>query len=156
MKAKPQLLGSETLNNGRDRADIVRAAGPDGTVAVYAINRTQRMADRLHDRGLIDGRQYSAATQLRDLWEQADLGVADLSAGSLQRISGGEREWVGDEAAFRRYTLAMRQMGRDGRLILFDVVVTDHAPDAWGRKYRCDGTLMLRGQLDRLAAWWSL
>ena len=156
MKAKPQLLGSETINSGRDRADIVRGAGPDGTVAVYAINRTQRMADRLHDKGLIDGRQYSAATQLRDLWEQAGLGVADLSAGSLQRISGGEREWVGDEAAFHRYTLAMRQMGRDGSRILFYVVVADSDPDAWGRRYRCDGILMLRGQLDRLAAWWSL
>ena len=156
MKAKPQLLGSEIINSGRDRADVVRGAGPDGTVAVYAINRTQRMADRLHDKGLIDGRQYSAATQLRDLWEQAGLGVADLSAGSLQRISGGEREWVGDEAAFHRYTLAMRQMGRDGRRILFDVVVADSAPDVWGRRYRCDGILMLRGQLERLAAWWSL
>ena len=156
MKAKPQLLGSEAVNNGHDRADIVRAAGPDGNVAVFAISRTQRMADRLHDGGLIDGRQYAAATQLRDLWEQAGLGVADLSAAKLERVSGGEREWVGDEAAFHRYTLAMRQIGRDGRRILFDVVISDAAPDAWGGRYRCDGILMLQGQLDRLATWWAL
>jgi hypothetical protein len=156
MKAKAQLLGSELINNGHDRADIVRAAGPDGTVAVFAINRTQRMADRLHDKGLLDGRQYQAATQLRDLWERAGLEVADLSAGKLQRISGGESEWVGDEAAFHRYTLAMRQMGRDGRRILFDVVISDTAPDGWGRRYRCDGILMLQGQLERLATWWAL
>ena len=50
----------------------------------------------------------------------------------------------------------MRQMGRDGRRILFDVVISDAAPDAWGRRYRCDGILMLQGQLDRLATWWAL
>jgi hypothetical protein len=156
MKAKPQLLGSGVINNGHDRADIVRAAGPDGNVAVFAISRTQRMADRLLDSGLIDGRQHAAATQLRDLWEQAGLKVADMSAASLHGIKGGGDDWVGDEDAFRRYTQAMRQMGRDGRRILFDVVVSDMAPDAWGRRYRCDGVLMLCGQLERLARWWSL
>lgn len=156
MKAKPQLLGSEVINNGHDRADIIRAAGPDGNVAVFAINRTQRMGDRLLDRGLIDGRQHAAATQLRDLWEQAGLKVADMSAMSMQRVNGGTEDWVGDEDAFRRYTLAMRQMGRDGRRILFDVVISDMAPDAWGRRYRCDGVLMLQGQLERLARWWAL
>jgi hypothetical protein len=156
MKAKPQVLGSEIINNGHDRADIVRGAGPDGNVAVFAINRTQRMADRLLDKGVLDGRQHAAATQLRDLWEQAGLSVADLSAGSLQRIAGGSEEWVGDEDAFRRYTLAMRQMGRDGRRILFDVVISEMTPEAWGRRYRCDGVVMLRGQLERLARWWSI
>jgi hypothetical protein len=156
MKAKPQILGSEIINNGHDRADIVRGAGPDGTVAVFAINRTQRMADRLLDKGLLDGRQHAAATQLRDLWEQAGLSIADLSAASFHRIAGGEQEWVGDENAFRRYTLAMRQMGRDGRRILFDVVISDMTPEAWGRRYRCDGAVMLQGQLERLAKWWAL
>jgi len=156
VRAKPQVIRSEIVNNGRDRADVVRAAGPDGTVAVFAINRTQRMVDRLFDRGAIDGRQYGAATRLRDLWERARLVTADLGAHDLYRISGGEREWVGDEAAFRRYMLAMRQMGRDGRRILSDVVIGDMAPEAWGRRYRCDGLLMLRGQLDRLAKWWGM
>jgi hypothetical protein len=156
MKDKRQVLRSEAINNGHDRADVVRGAGPDGTVAVFAMNRTQRMVDRLFDRGMIDGRQYSAANQLRDLWEQAGLCMADLSAGSLDRVSGSTHEWVGDDTAFRRYTLAMRQMGRDGRKILFDVVISDMAPDVWGRRYRCDGVLMLQGQLGRLATWWGL
>lgn len=156
MKTKPQLIRSEPIHGGRDRADVVRAAGPDGTVAVFAINRTQRMADRLFDRGLIDARQYDAASQLRDLWERAGLCVADLSAADLHRVSGGDHDWIADDAAFRRYTLAMRQMGRDGRRILFDVVVSDMAPELWGRRFRCDGLLMLQGQLDRLAKWWGL
>jgi hypothetical protein len=156
LKAKSQIIRSEQINRGTDRADIVRGSGPDGTVAVFAINRTQRMADRLYDQRRINPRQYDAATQLRDLWERAGICVANLSAADLHRISGGEQEWIADDAAFHRYMLAMKQMGRDGRRILFDVVIGDVHPDAWGRRFRCQGLLMLQGQLDRLARWWGV
>src|SRR6185369_2312320 len=107
------VLYSEHINGGRDRAEVVRTSDPDGNVVVYAMNRTQRMADRLYDQGKLDARQYDAANQLRDLWEMSGIYVSRLSAAAWGRVSGGDHGLVANEGAMARYSMAMRQMGRD-------------------------------------------
>jgi hypothetical protein len=153
---KTEVLRSEVINGGRDRADLVRDSDQNGGVVVYAVNRTQRMADRLYDQGKLDARQYDAANQLRDLWEMAGIACARVSAAAWGRVSGGDHTLIGNDTAMSRYTMAMRQMGRDRTRLLQDVVIGDMHPDLWGRHWRCDALTMLQRALDRLAAHWGM
>jgi hypothetical protein len=153
---KSEVLRSETINGGRDRADLVRDSDTRGNVVVYQVNKTQRMADRLYDQGKLDPKQYDAANQLRDLWEISGISVARVGAAAWGRVSGGDHAHIGNDEAMARYTLAMRQMGRDRTRLLQDVVIGDMHPDVWGRRWRCDALIMLQRALDALARHWGV
>ncbi len=147
---RPEVIAEVSLHGGRDKGRIVREADTDGSIVTRTRNDTQREIDRLFHVERIDGNQHLAGTTLRDVWEAAGIGPGNLRAASLeQRIQG--RHLASDYVAWDEYVLAMKQLGRDHKRIVTDVVLYDENLDAWGRKWRCLPDPMLQRALDRLA-----
>lgn len=156
---KTTIIETRRINNGLDEADLVRESDSANNNAVYLVNRTQRMIDRLARHNVIDSRQYDAATQLRDAWERAGLQIGGAGARSLDRPMGlneGPLDVVHDETAWRMYANAINQLSRDERRLVIAVVVHDQSPAEWGQRWRCHGETMLGRCLDKLVKYWGL
>ena len=137
------------INGGRDTGDEVEIPDPDGNAAVVVINRTQRMAERLHAAGQIDADQLAAATELRDAWERAGLEQKGVRGG-LRLLDGGHRDIVNSEDAWTDYCRMINQIARDDRRIIIAVVIHDEDPVAYGQRWRAHGLTWLRRALEQL------
>lgn len=144
-----EVIAELAVNNGRDSVRIVREADPGGASVEHRVVTTQRMADRLHEKGLISDRQHAAATVLRDAFERSGLAIARLNARPLAPSSRGEPVLVADEVAWGIYMRAMQAVGQ-WRLPLRQVVIDDMTPEDFGRRFRCAGLASLLIALERL------
>lgn len=125
---RPEVIRVEGVNNEQDRAELVREAGPSGSVVVHHRVTTQRYLDDLYARGLIRTGMHQAGQQLRDDWEMAGLRVSSAKCRNLDAPLGGyggEVDLVADEAAWARYWEAMRAVGRMDANVLRRAVVDD-------------------------------
>lgn len=117
----PEVLGPVLLNGGRDEGEMIRESGPDGGFAYHAINRTQRLADRMHHRGLIDATEHQAASALRDAYDRIGFAMGYRTGGG---VGGGARDDIADEEAFAQYRKLVRAAG-DYRHAVIAVVIDD-------------------------------
>lgn len=123
-------------------------------------NDTQREIDRLYKAGRLGKRgedaheRYMAGSTIRDVWEAAGIGPGRLVATSLeQRVMG--RHLASDYVAWDEYVIAIKQLGRDQKRVIQDVVLHDMPLDDWGRKWRCYPDSFLHGALDRLVIYYG-
>lgn len=151
------------MNNGRDRAHIVREQEPGGREAPFVTHQrvlTNRMADRLFERGKINIDQKNAANKLRDDYERGvpKVGVLSAQDASVPYVSGGGGTGItlGDEESGERFDIAMRQLGRDWRGVVRFVVIDEGTPDAYGARTRSNGLAMLQCSLDALVRHYGL
>lgn len=112
----------------KDDSDIVREIGPDGEITAHAVIRTIRMIDRLHRAKLIQDHEWRVASDLRDLWELAGIGVGFPGGMEPGRIRLSDKPDVVDEVAFRRYQRAMRALPMGLRPFLRAIVIEDRSP----------------------------
>lgn len=144
-----EVIAHLVVNNGQDSARIVREGDPDGGVVEHRVVTTQRMADRLHEKGLISDGQHAAATILRDAFERAGLAIARMNARPFVAASRGEPVLVADEVAWNIYMSAMRALG-EWRLPIRQIVIEDMTPVDFGHRFRCAGLASLLIALERL------
>jgi len=102
-------------------------------------------AERLLRARALSRAQYETATWLRDAWELA--GVRAPSA-----IEADE-PIIKNNTAWSRYSRALAVLPRDERRVIVAVAIYDEEPEMWGRRWRCDGTALLRRAIDRLTDW---
>lgn len=136
------------------RGRLVREADPDGRLAVHWRNDTQREIDRLYKAGRISADQHLAGSTIRDVWEAAGIGPSKLVAVNLLERGVG-KTGIYDYVAWEEYSIAMRQVGRDQKRVIQDVVLHDMNLDDWGRKWRCFPDSFLHGALDRLCRYYG-
>lgn len=116
-----EVLGPVPLNGGRDEGEMIRESGEDGGTVYHAINRTQRLADRMYHRKLIDATEHQAACALRDAYERIGFAMGYRTGGG---VGGGARDDIADEEAFLHYRRLLRAAG-DYRLAVVAVVIDD-------------------------------
>lgn len=114
---KPVILGAETVNGGRDRAERIRELCPEGTIVEHLRIVTTTYVDRLYADGLLshDAREGAdmrdAADRLRSDWTQAGIAVGHVASVDPGSAGAGGRRFddlrVQDEAAYGRYTAAL-------------------------------------------------
>ena len=148
LNKKPEIVAEASLHGGH-RGRIVREADIDGSIVVRIRVDTQREIDRLFRAGRVNGDQHLAGTTLRDQWESAGVAVGKLSAVNPEIYSQG-RSVIGDYVAWEAYNNAIKQLGRDQRRCVSDVVLHDMNLNEWGRKWRCFPDSFLTAALDRL------
>ena len=119
----------------KDDSDIVREIGPDGEITAHVVIRTIRMIDRLHREKLIKDHEWRVANDLRNLWEQAGIGVGFSGGGDYGRIRLADRPDVVDEIAFRRYQKAMRALPMGLRPFVRAIVIDDRTPRDCARNW---------------------
>lgn len=139
-----------TLGRMRPGIDLVAEADPEGAAVTHERDRRTRMADALHDMGLLTDDQLATATTLRDAWERSRH-IQHQRATDISRpiVDGGGGEPNENEAALILYETTMRQVGREARHCLTAIVLHDEHPDVYGRRMRCHGITMLIRCLDR-------
>jgi hypothetical protein len=157
------MLRDFTVNNGKDRAHLVYEKGPGGYDALHVTHQrvlTERMTERLFDRGKINTDQKDAANKLRDDYERGVPKVGSLAAQdpSVPYVSGGRGDGLslGDDEAFGRYNRAMLQLGRDWRGVVHFIVIGEGTPEAYGARTRSEGLAMLQTALDVLVRHYGL
>lgn len=114
---KRKILGTVEVNGGRDRAERVRELSPDGEIVEHCRVLTTTYVDRLYADGLLSRNARAgadmrdAADKLRMDWFEAGVQVGTIR--SLEQMQGGQAgDPIRDEAAYRRYALALRSLTR--------------------------------------------
>lgn len=110
-----ETLGHIPLNGGRDAGELIREAGEDGGTVYHAINRTQRLADRLHFAGYLDPIEHAAATAIRDAYDRAGLAMGYRQG--TGGVGGGNRDDVADEKAWAEYRMLLQATGAHRRAV---------------------------------------
>lgn len=142
--------------NGHAAARIIREADKDGLSVEHQLVATGRYVDKLFELGL-DATRHQAATMLRDDYERGAPSMGVLPCRDLDAPlgSGSERDLVSNEEAWKRYIRASKQLGQWWPIIRH-VVIEDGSPQEFGRKWRCNGQIMLEIGLDRLVVHFGL
>lgn len=115
---KREVLGTVTVNGGRDRGELVREADPEtGLTVEHLYVLTATYVDRLYADGLLshDARQGAdmrdAANRLHGDWLASGVAVGHVQGRDMERSNGGGGRpadiSVRDEDAYRRYTTAL-------------------------------------------------
>lgn len=131
--------------------DLVPEKDPDGEIVAHEINRRQREIDALFDDGILDGEQYTCATDLRDAWERS--GLADQSSAldtTRPKVDGGGAAPEMNSDALRLYEGSMSFLSRDERNCIHCIVLFDEAAISYGQRMRCSGIDFLRRCLDKI------
>lgn len=149
MKRRTAILGQIPINDGRDDGDWIEASDPDtGACVVHAVNRTQRLYDRLHRKGVIDDLHHQAAEIFRNTWEAGTLLRHPMARDMGNPLGdGGEREL--NSRAWKEHSLACQELARVGQgyLAVVSRVVCYDDP-AWDRIRQAH--VFLRGGLETL------
>ena len=149
MKKRTAILGQIPINDGRDDGDWVEASDPNtGVRVVHAVNRTQRLYDRLHRKGIINDLHHQAAEIFRNTWEAGTLLRQPMARDVGHPLGdGGEREY--NSRAWSDHRLACEELLRYGRgYLTVTLAVACHDDPAWSRIRQAD--VFLRGGLEAL------
>lgn len=129
-----------TVDNGRNIAELVRAADPDtGVPVAHSVNRTQRAYDRLHHDcpNIVDRVKWQAADQLHELWLRARA-VPDASSVDLDFSEGAYTEREVDPVAENELRRLSRALGVIPWSLLQALILDDLDPRTWRHRWHGD------------------
>ena len=165
-RVNPEKLTEVPINNGRDKAMLVREMSPKGEIVVHAVKRSSYVHDRMHDMGRIDNEMYDAAERFRKDFERAHL-EGRFASVDLFRSSGGSTGDISDGVAEARnriksalFSLGARKSGKSlSQSCVWFVVGCGSNLEQWSIRMRNSGENMsegkaagvLYGSLERLA-----
>lgn len=147
-KRKPKPVTLAVLPSMSRNREVALVEVPDpfepGRRITVAKNISVHPAENMHARGLIDDAQHAAASRLRSLYEQAEIGGSAAIDYSRVRVDGGQ---LGDPlaeavyAARRALVGVRRAVGEGGYAVLMVVMGEGHSIEMVAR----DRPAMARG-----------
>lgn len=145
-RINPEKLTEVPINNGQDRATLIREVDPKGSIVVHAVKKSVYVHDRLHDLGRIDNEMYDAAERFRKDFERAHL-EGRFASIDMFRSSGGTTGDVSDGVAEARLrikaalnSLGIRKNGKSlSQSCVWFVVGCGHTLEQWSLRMRGSG-----------------
>lgn len=152
-RINPEKLTEIPINNGQDRANLMREVDPKGAIVVHAVKKSSYVHDRLHALGRITNEQYDAAERFRKDFERANLS-GRFSTIDLFRSAGGTSGHMSDSVAEARARvnaaldqLGMRKSGKSmSQSCMWFVVGCGDTIESWSLRIRNSGENMSEGK----------
>lgn len=152
-RVHPEKLTDIPINNGHDKATLVREVDPKGAIVVHAVKKSSYVHDRMHNIGHIDNEQYDAAERFRKDFERAHL-EGRMASIDLFRSSGGTPGEMSDAVMEARLrvkaalgALARRTSGKSiSQSCVWFVVGCGETLEQWSRRMRNSGENMSEGK----------
>ncbi len=149
-KRDSRILRDGIFMIGRETDD----ADPDGGQAHHFINEGGTVISRYNWAGGMTEREHDDARRLRDNWERGRL-CADAQAGGKPRANQHQERSVSADRAWKRHKHCFKQIGRDHKPVLEDILLHDEPPASYGRRTRCHGPTALGRALAALATYFE-